>query len=174
MSAATKWKPLMTLADELDVSHGTLLYRLRAGKTYEGQHVMHRPATDEDRQRLGLTNRTTRLYRLGDDPSKPLPKRSVNNRLNQAQVDIIHRLKNEGVAAYRIAKRFDVSPSTVAYVIENRPPTADTRGVRCDRCGKRRETRSVFTLVGYVFCGSCHKWVFDHPSEAGEKFKGIF
>lgn len=98
-------------------------------------------------------------------------------KLNQTQVDVIHRMRREGKTCTAIAKRFDVKKSTISQVIRTRPPTSSGKGgEKCSRCGGHFGSRRVRRLASHTFCLDCHKWVFDPKNMAAVKkeFSGIF
>ena len=100
-----------------------------------------------------------------------------NKKLNQRDVDRVHRLHREGLDAPTIASRFSVHPSTVHYVLKQRPSAASSQPFICAHCGKGVGSNRKRTLKGYHFCPSCHDdWLFkpENYGEACERFKGVF
>lgn len=103
---------------------------------------------------------------------------SGNKKLNQRDVNKIHRLHRQGLDGHTIAKNFNVAGCTIHYVLANRPPRFGAEHQKCDRCGNGvgpNRARTVKAKSGeYRFCPTCHAWVFGNVDKAKVQFEGIF
>ena len=103
---------------------------------------------------------------------------SKHNRLNQRDVNKIHRLHRDGCTRTEIGKRFGITCSTVTYVLRNRAAVSG----ECDRCGevvgpnRARSVRRAKFSGSWRFCPPCHGWVFapENHHAADRLFTGIF